>query len=325
MGGPRTDATEMRSYYERKEREDSWSKATRAEQVFRETHMRDEFNPAKMKLPREACDSAQSPHSRGIIYAEDVTGSMGSFLLSLIKDEFPRLITQTYESVSFDPHIMFMGVGDVAAGDEAPLQATQFETDLRMLDQLQRIWLEKRGGSNTYESYILPWYFAAKHTKMDCFEKRGEKGFLFTFGDEEPTPYLTSNQIERVFGGRDSLQGKSSISANECLEMASEKFYCYHIILHGNFYLHYNREDAISKWRRLMGTHVCDLSDHHYLPELVTTIFKMYEGMSKTEALNMIQSAEARRVVRDALKWHEENISDVPARNTDGEVEYEVF
>lgn len=324
MGGPRTDAAEMRSYYERKEREDSWSRATRAEQVFRETHMRDEFNPAKMKLPREACDSAQSPHSRGVIYAEDVTGSMGSFLLSLIKDEFPRLITQTYESVSFDPHIMFMGVGDVAAGDEAPLQATQFETDLRMLDQLQRIWLEKRGGSNTYESYILPWYFAAKHTKMDCFEKRGEKGFLFTFGDEEPTPYLTSNQIERVFGGRDSLQGMSSISANECLKMASEKFYCYHIILHGNFYHRYS-EDAISKWRNLMGTHVCDLSNHHYLPELVTTIFKMYEGMSKTEALNMIQSDEARRVVRDALKWHEENVSDVPARNAKTEVEYEVF
>lgn len=326
MGGGSISSSSMRSYYDDRERESGWSRATRAEQVFQETSMRDEFNPAKMKLPREACDSALSPHSRGVIFAEDVTGSMGRFLLSLIKDEFPRLITQTYESVSFDPHIMFMGVGDVAAGDRAPLQVTQFETDLRMLDQLQMIWLEKRGGGNTYESYILPWYFAAKHTKMDCFEKRGEKGFLFTFGDEEPTPNLSPREIERVFGGRDSLQGGCEISNRECLEMASEKFYCYHIILHGNYYVNYDREGTIRKWRNLMGTHVCDLSDHHYLPELVATIFKMYDGMSKTEALNKIQSSEAKRIVKDALKWHEEHVSDVCAhRDNHTEAEYEVF
>lgn len=319
MGGPSIESSSMRSYYSRKECEESWSRVTRAEQVFRETRMRDEFNPAIMKLPREACDSAKSPHSRGVIFADDVTGSMGRFLLSLIKDEFPRLITQTYESVSFDPHIMFMGVGDVAAGDKAPLQVTQFETDLRMLEQLEKIWLEKGGGSNPYESYILPWYFAAKHTKMDCFEKRGEKGFLFTFGDEEPTPKLTEYQIDCVFGGRDSLQERE-ISAEKCLDMASEKFFCYHVILHGNYY-DYHGEKAISKWRDLMGTHVCDLSDHHYLPELVSTIFKMYEGMSKTDALNTIQSDRARHVVEDALKWHEEHVSDEPTYNTDSEDE----
>ena len=106
MGGGSISSSSMRSYYDDREREHAWSRATRAEQVFQETSMRDEFNPAKMKLPREACDSALSPHSRGVIFAEDVTGSMGRFLLSLIKDEFPRLITQTYESVSFDPHII---------------------------------------------------------------------------------------------------------------------------------------------------------------------------------------------------------------------------
>lgn len=324
MGGGSISSSSMRSYYDRKEREESWSEARRPEQVFRATGMRDEFNPAKMKLPREACDSALSPHSRGVIVAEDVTGSMGSFLLSLIKKEFPRLITQTYESVSFDPHIMFMGIGDAAAGDNAPLQVTQFETDLRMLEQLEKIWLEKGGGCNPYESYILPWYFAAKHTKMDCFDKRGEKGFLFTFGDELPTPHLTQRDIRSTFGDQDSLQ-ESMITAEECLEMASKKFYCYHIILHGWYYSRHNPNGVINEWRNLMGTHVCDLSDHHYLPELVSTIFKMYEGMSKTEALNMIQGDEARRVVKDALKWHEENVFDVPVRKTNAESDFEVF
>ena len=57
---------------------------TSAEQVFKATRMNDLFNPAKMKLPREALDSAFSPHSRAFIFAEDITGSMGPYLLSLI-------------------------------------------------------------------------------------------------------------------------------------------------------------------------------------------------------------------------------------------------
>lgn len=316
MGGSSISSSEMRSYYDSRSHVRT---ATSAQQVFKSSHMPDEFNPAKMKLPREACDSAASPHSRGIIYAEDVTGSMGSFLLSLIQNEFPRLIKQTYDTVSYDPHIMFMGVGDVAAGDEAPLQVTQFETDLRMLDQLQKIYLERGGGGNAFESYILPWYFAAKHTKMDCYDKRGEKGFLFTFGDEEPTPNLRDSEIKAVFGDQDMLQTRV-ITAKDCLEMASEKFYCYHIILRGNGY----RYCDMSKWRTLMGSHVCDLSDHHYLPELVTTILAMYEGLTKTEALNKIEDYRARNVVENALKWHEETVEDASNSNQSAS-QFEVF
>lgn len=278
---------------------------TNASQVFKETKMRDEFNPAKIKLPREACDSAQSPHSRGIIYAEDFTGSMGRFLLSLIQKQFPKLIQMTYETVSFNPHIMFMGVGDVEQGDDAPLQVTQFETDLRMLEQLEKLWLEKGGGCNPYESYILPWYFAGKYCKMDCFDKRGEKGFLFTFGDEEPTPALTADELRTVFGNRDDLD-KRKVTATDCLEMASEKFNCYHIILRGNGYSSY----TVSKWKNLMDGHACDLSDYECLPELVCTILKMYEGLSKTEAINSIEDYHTRQVVTEALCDHEENVVD---------------
>ncbi len=280
-------------------------RVTNASQVFKETRMRDEFNPAKIKLPREACDSAQSPHSRGIIYAEDFTGSMGSFLLSLIQKQFPKLIQMTYETVSFNPHIMFMGVGDVEQGDKAPLQVTQFETDLRMLEQLEKLWLEQRGGWNSYESYILPWYFAGKYCKMDCFDKRGEKGFLFTFGDEEPTPALTADELRTVFGNRDDLD-KRKVTATDCLEMASEKFNCYHIILRGNGYDSY----TVSKWKNLMDGHACDLSDYECLPELVCTILKMYEGLSKTEAIDSIEDYHTKRVVTEALRDHEENVVD---------------
>ena len=312
MGGRASTAEEYRSYY----RDNSHiTKATNASQVFRSSGMAREFDPSQMKLPREACDSAESPRSRGIIYAEDVTGSMGRFLLSLIKDEFPRLINLTYDSVSYNPHIMFMGVGDVAAHDRAPLQVTQFEADLRMLDQLQKIYLERGGGGNCYESYILPWYFAAKHIKMDCWDKRGEKGFLFTFGDEEPTPHLTKSEISAVFGNNSSIQERM-LTGQECLEMASEKFNCYHIILHGSGY----DSSVISKWKRLMGGHACDLSDHTKLPELVTTILRMHEGLTKSEAIEKIQDESARRVVERALCDHE-NVVEQSAVADDAPIE----
>lgn len=315
MGGSAINFSDMKKHYETK----SYSRATRAEQIFTSRGMYEPFNPATMKLPREACDSAESPHSRGIILAEDVTGSMGRFLLSLIKDEFPRLIKSIYSNVSYNPHIMFMGVGDVEAGDEAPLQVTQFETDLRILDQLEKIYLEKRGGSNDWESYILPWYFAANHIEMDCYNKRGEKGFLFTFGDEEPTPRLSANDIRTVFGEREQID--RSVTAVDCLEIASNKFYCYHIILHGNAY-HYDGDRIVRKWENLMGSHVCELSDHIFLPELISTILKMYEGFSKTEAISCIEGSNARRVVEIALANHEENvdISNIPATEPDIEV-----
>lgn len=319
MGGSPIRHEDMERYYEERE---YVTKATNASQVFKETWMPDDFNPALIKLPREALDSTLSPHSRAIILAEDVTGSMGKYILSLIQNEFPRLIRLIYESVQYNPHVLFAGVGDVAAGDEAPLQVTQFETDLRMLDQLQRIYLERKGGWNSYESYILPWYFAAKHVRMDCFEKRREKGFLFTFGDEEPTPNLTSREIKEVFGENSSLQQKI-ITAEDCLELASEKFYCYHIILHGNSY----DRNVVRLWRELMGSHVCDLGDHHYLPELVSTILKMYEGFSKTDALEKIQESKARSVVEDALKWHEEKVEGTSSNseNEDSGVSFDVF
>ncbi len=319
MGYHSSTAEDYRTYY----KENSHiTKATNASQIFRSSHMAEEFDPSRMKLPREACDSAACPRSRGIIYAEDVTGSMDAFLLSLIKDQFPRLIKMTLDSVSFNPHIMFMGVGDVAEYDEAPLQVTQFEADLRMLEQLQKIYLEKGGGGNDFESYILPWYFAGKHIKMDCWDKRGEKGFLFTFGDEEPTPYLTKHEIERVFGSNSSIEERM-LTGEECLKMASEKFNCYHIILHGRG-LSILGDRVIKKWKDLMGDHACDLTDYDKLPELVTTILRMHEGFSKTEAIKMLESESARRVVANALRDHDEVVKQ-SAKKPDADTPIEVF
>ncbi len=311
-----------RSYYDSGRREvvTSTRRVSSAEQIFKEDKMRDEFNPSKIKLPREALDSSMSPHSRAMIFANDVTGSMGRYLLSLIQIQFPALFKRILSSYSFNPHIMFMGIGDVAAGDEAPLQVTQFESDLRMLEQLEKIWLEKRGGGNSFESYILAWYFAAKYCKIDCFDKRGEKGFLFTFGDEEPTPSLTPSQLKTVFGERSDLDTRT-VSATDCLELASKKFYPYHIILRGSNY-HYC---DMNRWYELLDGHACDLEDFNCLPDLVCSILDMYEGNSKTEVIRKIKDPHTRYVVKNALLRHEEYVEDAKVGGDEQDSDIEIF
>jgi hypothetical protein len=102
--------------------------------------------------------------------------------------------------------------------------------------------------------------------------------------------------------------------------MASEKFNCYHVILHGDYYSRYPR-DVVSKWKQLMGGHACDLSDHTKLPELVITILSMHEGLTKTEALANIQDAHARQVVANALCDHEEVVENIAVANNNDSIE----
>ncbi len=61
--------------------------------------------------------------------------------------------------------MMVMGIGD-AWCDRVPLPVTPFETDIRIARQLEQIFLEHGGGGNNFESYNLPWYFAAKRTAI---------------------------------------------------------------------------------------------------------------------------------------------------------------
>ena len=86
---------------------------------------------------RESCDSDVNPNSTPIIIALDVTGSMGMLADNMVKHGLGTLFEEIYTRKPVpDPHIMLMAVGDAEAGDSAPLQATQFEADLKQSRQL---------------------------------------------------------------------------------------------------------------------------------------------------------------------------------------------
>lgn len=173
---------------------------SRAE-VFSRTAVRDDFDPRNITL-RESRDSAENPESNAIIVAFDETGSMGRIPDAFVRKGLATLVTEILDRRPVtDPHLMIMGLGD-AWCDRAPLQVTQFEADVRIAEQLKDIYLEGGGGGNDFESYNLPWYFAARRTAIDCFEKRGRKGYLFTVGDEPPPPVLLAEHVRTVLGDR---------------------------------------------------------------------------------------------------------------------------
>ena len=72
---------------------------------------------------------------------QDVTGSMGMIADALARKGLGTMVEEILarKPVS-DPHIMCMGIGDVLY-DRAPLQVTQFEADIRIAEQLEKLWL----------------------------------------------------------------------------------------------------------------------------------------------------------------------------------------
>ncbi len=224
---------------------------------------------------RESCDSELNPLSTPIIVAVDQTGSMGYLAENLIRKGLGVLIEEIYDRKPVtDPHIMCMAVGD-AWCDQAPLQVTQFESDIRLTEQLEKFYLEGNGGGNSYESYNLPWYFAATRTKCDAFLKRNKKGYLFTVGDEPPPPSLMAAHARRFLGDKNLRQ---DMSTREVLALVSRKWQVFHIMIAEGSYYKRNPDETKKKWNDLLGQKAITLSDYTNLAELIVSTIQINEG-----------------------------------------------
>lgn len=224
---------------------------------------------------RESVDSADNPQSTPIIVGLDVTGSMGFILDNMAREGLKNLAGMIYERKPVtDPHLMFMGIGDVCC-DRAPLQVTQFEADIRIAEQLTRLYLEQGGGGNDNESYTLPWWFAAMHTKCDNYLKRHKKGYLFTIGDECPPDRVTAEQIERVFGYRPQFE---DISSEAMLDLVSRQYEVFHIIAEEGHFCKRHQETVVMRWRKLLGERALLLSDHTKMAELIVSTLQILSG-----------------------------------------------
>ena len=265
------------------------------DEIYSSRTINKDLNPLNIKV-RESRDSADNPNSTPLIVALDVTGSMGKLADVIARQGLGTLFTAILDCKPIsDPHVMFMAVGD-ANCDTAPLQVSQFEADNRINEQLTQIYLEGGGGGNNFESYNLPWYFAANHTVHDSYEKRAKRGYLFTVGDEEVPPSLTKEQIKRFIG--DDVQ--ADIPTQELLEAAQRFYNIYHIVIKEGDYARRNLDGVLKSWNPILGQHVIQLSDHTKLAETIVSAIEVAEGVLASDSAARWGSAS--RVVHDAVR-----------------------
>lgn len=216
------------------------------EQIFRNRGL-DPLMNIKGKV-RESCDSEEHPTSYPIIIGLDVTGSMGQVPENLIKEAFPEIMKAVMDKGVEHAQICFVGIGDHYS-DDAPIQVGQFETSDELTEKwLKAIYIEGGGGGNNGESYQLAWYFAAYHTKIDSFEKRGIKGTLITIGDEPCHSSVQGSVLKQLFG-----EGEGEILTSQLLKDVQKKWDIYHINV--NDYAN-ERYGSDRKWRELVGDHM---------------------------------------------------------------------
>ncbi|MFL5322198.1 MAG: VWA domain-containing protein, partial [Myxococcaceae bacterium] len=170
-----------------------------AQNVFKQQEVHPLMNPKGVRV-RESRDSVDHPNSTSVVFALDVTGSMGAIPKLLAKEQLPKFMKLLIECKVPDPQLMFMAVGD-AISDRAPLQVGQFESTAELMDQwLTWSFLEGGGGGTGEESYELGLYFLAQHTELDSVVKRNKRGYLFMTGDENPYPLVSRAQVHGLIG-----------------------------------------------------------------------------------------------------------------------------
>lgn len=244
------------------------------DEIYESRELNKNLNPKGVKI-RESRDSTDNPNSTPIIAALDVTGSMGMIADVLAREGLGTLFTNILDRKSVpNPHVMFMAVGD-ANCDQAPLQVSQFEADNRIVEQLTQIWIEHGGGGNCFESYNLPWYFAAHHTEHDSLIKRGKRGYLFTIGDEEAPGDLTREQISTFIGDTLQQDPKNDVLLSE----AQRKYDVFHIIIEEGDHCRKHRDAVFASWTKILGQHAIGLADHKKLAEAIVGIIEVREGM----------------------------------------------
>jgi hypothetical protein len=290
MGYSRWDNTEYTSYAS----STKYRTLSRAE-VFSNSKIVDALNP-RMFMLRESCDSEKNPNSTPVIMALDVTGSMGEYAERIAKESLPQLMSDLLEKKPIqDPHLMFMAIDDVHTRRAADsLQVSQFEADIRILEQLREIYLVSGGGGNDSESYDLPWYFAAKRTKIDSFDKHGKKGFLFTMGDEcAPYQNLSEEDLTTVFGPGEYQE----YTPAQLLKMAREKYNVFHIVIEQGSYASSYGSSVMETWRELLGNAVLPLANFEDLSLIVQATMRISNG----ETVQSIIDEQSNRAAKQAL------------------------
>lgn len=241
--------------------------------VYKSRALNQELNPYMVR--RECRDSDEHPNTVPVILALDVTGSMGDASVR-VAQKLNEIMTSLYANENVkDIEFCVMGIGDLYC-DDAPIQISQFESDIRIAEQLDQIYFEGGGGGNGYESYSAAWYMGTYRCDLDCW-KRGKKGIIITLGDELPNPHLHNN-IQGVLGGE-----IVKMSTADLLAEAQKKFNIYHISVndkHSSYKQNNIEGEVDAKWKQLLGSNYNVASLDNLSATIVSIIQNDYNNVT---------------------------------------------
>jgi hypothetical protein len=228
-------------------------------------------------VTRESRDCDEHPRSLAIAVLFDVTGSMGH-VPRVLQTKLPQLLGLLLrKGYATDPQIMFGAIGD-ATCDRVPLQVGQFESDNRMDDDLGRIVIEGGGGGQMTESYELAMYFMARHTSIDCYEKRGRRGYLFIIGDEKAYPKVKAREVRDVIG--DDLA--ADVPLRRIVTEVRRRYDTYHLMPAGA--AHAGDARVHRFWRDLLGQQAIELDDLDAVAETIALTVGLGEAAVDLDA-----------------------------------------
>lgn len=261
-------------------------------QIFKNVGIKDTLDSRYISY-RESKDSNDSPNSTPVIIGFDVTGSMDYLANHIATKSLNDTILEILESQTIsNPHIMCAAF----TRKDMPLQITQFEADIRVVEQLLDFSI---GGYNSSAADNLLWYFAAKHTKIDSLEKRGKKGILIGIGDEKSLykdNALKSSDLKVAFN--EVGAGKHKFS--DVMRMADKKYELFHIVIGEDFRFNpkSNRE-SYREWCDALPGRVARIHADNigYLNTLIVSIIRLSQGEDKNHVCDSIRDKEAREVV----------------------------
>ena len=243
---------------------------------------------------REARDSNVHPESLAIMVWLDVTGSMGKIPEIIIKEKLDKIMSTLINHGVKDAAVFFGAIGDHNTGmysDKYPLQVGQFESGTdELIKCLSSVFIEGGGGGNSCESYCLAHYFAGKHTSIDCYEKRGKKGFLFTIGDEKNHRLFTAEEQIEIFG----YEAGQDMTDKEMLESAQRMYHVFHI--HANQTSYKDDPQVLNYWKDLLGERLIIMDDYNDVAEIIASTIAVMNGVTIDTVTSSFDTITAGRV-----------------------------
>ena len=247
-------------------------------------------------VTRESRDSEEHPESTPIVIGFDVTGSMGTnpeILQRELKGLFGMLVRKDVVS---DPQVAIGAYGDTEC-DRVPIQLSQFESDNRIDDNLDNVFIEGGGGGNMGEMSTALVWFVANHVITDSYVKRRKRGYLFLIGDERPLSVSTGQALEFL-----GTSMEERITPESAFEQAREQWDVYFLLV-DNHATKYQR--SYERYVGLLGEdHVVPLQTTESAPAVIASVIGIAEGTADADSLStdLVESGFSENTSRAAVR-----------------------